>query len=76
MLSLQATGMIYSIAKFREVTTTNILYNTRGIWSVVLVWIIGHWFANSERDQGTSVMLRRLIAATLLLAAVFLSVRR
>jgi drug/metabolite transporter (DMT)-like permease len=75
-LSLQATGMAYSIATFREVTTTNILYNTRGIWSVVLVWVIGHWFDNAEREQGTSIMLRRLFAAMLLLAAVLLSIRR
>lgn len=75
-LSLQATGMAYSIATFHEVTTTNILYNTRGIWSVVLVWAIGHWFENAEREQGTRIMLRRLFAATLLLAAVLLSILR
>jgi hypothetical protein len=75
-LSLQATGMAYSIATFHEVTTTNILYNTRGIWSVILVWVIGHWFDNAERDQGTPIMLRRLFAAMLLLVAVLLSIRR
>jgi drug/metabolite transporter (DMT)-like permease len=74
MLSIQATGMAYSIATFHEVTVTNILYNTRGIWSVILVWAVGHWFANVEREQGTRVMLRRLIGAALLLSAVFLSV--
>ena len=76
MLSIQATGIAYSIATFHEVTTTNILYNTRGIWSVVLVWVIGHWFENAERSHGASVMLRRLAAALLLLAAVFLSIHR
>jgi len=74
MLSIQATGMAYSIATFHEVTVTNILYNTRGIWSVVLVWVVGHWFGNVEREHGTRVMLRRLIGAALLLSAVFLSV--
>jgi drug/metabolite transporter (DMT)-like permease len=75
-LGLQATGMAYSISVFREVTTTNILYNTRGIWSVIIVWAIGHWFANTEREHGTAVMLRRLFGALLLLGAVFLSLRR
>jgi len=75
-LSLQATGMAYSIATFHEVTTTNVLYNTRGIWSVVLVWVVGHWFENAERDQGTRVMIRRLSAALLLLLAVLLSIRK
>lgn len=75
-LGLQATGMAYSISVFREVTLTNILYNTRGIWSVVIVWTIGHWFANTERDHGARVMLRRLFGALLLLGAVFMSLRR
>jgi drug/metabolite transporter (DMT)-like permease len=74
-LALQATGIAYCIATFREVTTTNILYNTRGIWSVLLVWIVGHWFGNTEREAGTGVMLRRLFGAMLLLAAVFLALR-
>jgi hypothetical protein len=68
--------MAYSIATFREVTTTNVLYNTRGIWSVVLVWVVGHWFENAERNQGARVMIRRLSAATLLLIAVLLSIRK
>jgi drug/metabolite transporter (DMT)-like permease len=75
MLAIQATGIAYCIATFREVTTTNILYNTRGIWSVLLVWVIGHWFGNTERAAGTGVMLRRLWGALLLLAAVFLALR-
>ena len=75
-LGLQATGMAYSISVFREVTLTNILYNSRGIWSVIVVWTIGHWFANTERDHGARVMLRRLIGAALLHGAVFLSLRR
>jgi drug/metabolite transporter (DMT)-like permease len=76
VLAAQAMGISYAIGTYREVTKANILYNTRGIWSVVLVWLVGHWFGNDERDQGTRVMVRRLIAAGLLLSAVFLSMRR
>ena len=75
-LGLQATGMAYAISVFHEVTTTNILYNTRGIWSVIIVWVIGHWFGNTEREHGSRVMLRRLAGAGLLLGAVFLSLHR
>jgi drug/metabolite transporter (DMT)-like permease len=76
LLSVQATAMVYAITTYREVTVTNILYNTRGMWSVVLVWVIGHWFDNSERAHGPRVMLRRLLGAAMLLSAVFLCVRR
>jgi hypothetical protein len=72
LLSLQATGIAYSIAEFREVTLTNILYNTRGVWSVLLVWIAGSWFSNNERSVGNRVMARRLFGALLLLSAVFI----
>lgn len=75
LLWLQCTGMVIAISLGHEVTRTNILYNTRGIWSVLLVWVVGHWFGNSERSVGRAVMTRRLLGALLLLSAVFL-VRR
>jgi drug/metabolite transporter (DMT)-like permease len=76
MLGLQATGIAYCLGIFREVTLTNILYNTRGMWSVVLVWAIGSWFSNTERSIGNALMLRRLAGAALLLLAVFTALQR
>jgi drug/metabolite transporter (DMT)-like permease len=76
LLSLQATGIAYCLGMFREVTLTNILYNTRGMWSVVLVWAVGHWFSNTERCVGPKLMLRRLAGAGLLLLAVFTALQR
>ena len=67
--------MVLAISLANEVTRTNILYNTRGLWSVVLVWVVGHWFGNVERSVGQAVMTRRLLGAAILLGAVFL-VRR
>lgn len=75
MLAVQATGLAYAISTFHEVTTSNILYNTRGIWSVIIVWVVGHWFGNTEHQLGTRVLLRRLCGALLLLGAVFMSLK-
>lgn len=72
LLWLQCTGMVLAISLAHEVTRTNILYNTRGIWSVALVWVVGHWFGNAERAAGPVVMARRLLGAAILLGAVFL----
>lgn len=72
LISLQATGIAYSIATYNKVTLINILYSTRGIWSVILVWAVGHWFSNTEKAVGRSVMVRRLIGASILLVAVIL----
>jgi drug/metabolite transporter (DMT)-like permease len=71
VLSLQAFGMAWSICTIGA-TTTNVLYNSRGVWSVVLVWSIGHWFGNEERTRGRAVMLRRLFGSLLLLGAIAL----
>lgn len=73
LLTMQAMGIAYCIAVFHEVTVTNVLYNTRGLWSVVLVWGVGHWFANAEKNVGQAVMTRRLMGALILLGAVYLS---
>ena len=73
LLTIQAMGIAYCIAVYHEVTVTNVLYNTRGLWSVALVWVVGHWFANAEKQVGGAIMSRRLIGALILLAAVYLS---
>jgi drug/metabolite transporter (DMT)-like permease len=74
VLALQAGGIAWAIV-YIGATTTNVLYNSRGVWSVVLVWTIGHWFGNFEHTQGRAVMLRRLGGSALLLVAIALITR-
>ncbi|HEX8296057.1 MAG TPA: DMT family transporter [Chthoniobacteraceae bacterium] len=73
-LAVQAGGIAWSIV-YVGATTTNVLYNSRGLWSVVLVWTVGHWFGNSERARGGPVMICRLCGSALLLAAIALIAR-
>jgi drug/metabolite transporter (DMT)-like permease len=75
VLAVQACGVAWSIITIGA-TSTNVLYNSRGLWSVVLVWTIGQWFGNSERNRGRAVMLRRLAGSMLLLGAIFLIAHR
>ena len=73
---LQAMGMLTCISLLphpNAATAVNIIYNSRGVWSVILVWWLGHWFGNIERGQGKAVMVRRLLGATLLLAAIVIT---
>ena len=74
-LGLQAGGIAYTIMVFGAATATNVLYNSRGVWSVLLVWTVGDWFENRERAQGTGIMLRRLGGSALLLVAIVLASR-
>ena len=49
----------------------NIIYSTRALWGVLLVWIIGHKLGNFEVSQhGHAVMAKRLAGALLLSIAV------
>lgn len=71
--SILITG---TIGVWKDAAGVNVVYATRGIWSVVLVWFAGSWFANTERrTTGTAGMAQRLVGATLLVAAVALAVR-
>jgi hypothetical protein len=51
-----------------------VVYSARGLWSVLAVWWVGHWFGNTERDRGGSVLRTRLFGAALLLVAIVLVV--
>lgn len=61
-----------AIGFFGHATEINIIFNLRGLWSIVLVWFVGHWFHNHERKIGGKIMLLRAMGAVLLLAAVAL----
>ena len=75
LISIQASGVAWAIVALGA-TVANVLYNSRGVWSVVLVWWVGHWFGNTESGRGPAIMLRRLGGALLLLSAIFLLTRR
>jgi len=71
-LGVQASLFVSSIAVFGQAAVANVLYSSRGLWSVVGVWLAGHWFANREQDHGARVLAWRLIGAALLMAAILI----
>jgi hypothetical protein len=71
-MAVQALMFVFALSKFGRATALNIAYSSRGVWSVVLVWAVGHWFKNVERDAGHRVMMTRLGGAALVLIAVVL----
>ena len=48
------------------------LYSSRGLWSVLAVWGVGHWFSNREQHLGSRVLVWRLLGAILMMAAIML----
>jgi drug/metabolite transporter (DMT)-like permease len=68
----QVLLMAYCVVELKGAAWANLLYSSRGLWSVALVWGAGAAFGNSESEAGGGVMLRRLAGAGLMLAAIAL----
>ena len=73
-IAIQALGFIGGLALYGRATSSNVVYSARGLWSVLAVWGVGHWFGNREREQGSAAFRGRLIGAGLLMAAILLAV--
>lgn len=71
-LAGQHLGLLYALSTYGEATAINVLYSTRVLWGIVLVWFTGHWFKNHERHVGGQVIVRRLIGACLMLMAIII----
>ncbi len=73
LMGAQAIFFISTLAVYGKATASNIMYSSRGLWSVVAVWLIGHWFKNQEQHLGAAVLKWRLAGAVLMLAAIVLA---
>lgn len=72
LFSVQGLMFITSISLYRHATVANVLYSSRGLWSVLGVWAIGHWFANREQHLGSQVLAWRFTGAVLMMAALLM----
>ncbi len=63
-------AMCYVIGTYGQATVVNVVYNSRGMFSVIIVWAVGHWFGSRENEVGHRVMGWRLAGAILLLSAI------
>jgi drug/metabolite transporter (DMT)-like permease len=75
-MALQAFSLVAALAVFGDATAMNVVYGARGVWSVVAVWLVGHWFANTEAQLEGQVLRWRLAGAALMTAAIVLVVSR
>ena len=73
LLAFQAVGMAYGLGVYGRATAANILYSTRGLWSVLAVSLLGAWLGTEgERNLPARVRRWRLVGAGLMFAAVAL----
>jgi drug/metabolite transporter (DMT)-like permease len=69
-----AQSMLFAtvVATFGQATASNVIYSSRGLWSVAAVALLGGWFASTETTLGPSILRWRLAGAALMFAAVLL----
>lgn len=72
IMALQACFLTMTMAAYGYAPEANVVFSTRGLWTVLLIWCLGHWFSKEEQNQGRRVMTRRLIGAALMSIAVLL----
>ncbi|MEZ6063024.1 MAG: hypothetical protein R3C19_21985 [Planctomycetaceae bacterium] len=74
LMAVQAMSMSFALGTFGDAIRVNIVYALRGLWGVLLAWLLARWTLGGERQLGTRVMLTRLLAAGLLTAAVIIAI--
>jgi hypothetical protein len=62
--------LVSSIAIYRHAPVANVLYSSRGLWSVLVIWLAGRWLGSSEGRHSRRVFAWRLAGALLLTAAI------
>jgi drug/metabolite transporter (DMT)-like permease len=72
LMTIQSLLLITVIGKVGDAAGCNIVYGSRGIWSVLLVCVVGRWFGNREGQVGRRALAWRLAGAALILLGVVL----
>lgn len=72
IMATQSMIFIYCLVEYGNVTVANVLYASRGLISVILVYSIGRRLGNMEREHGSQVMGWRFLGALMMLIAILL----
>lgn len=74
LLSLQSILFVSCLAIYGRATSSNIIYSSRGLMSLFLVLMLGHWFYSQEQKLGWKVKATRMVGAVLILCAILWTV--
>jgi drug/metabolite transporter (DMT)-like permease len=74
LMSLQAIGMTLTLGLFGDATRVNIVYSLRGLWGVLLTWLLAGQVNAIGAGPSHRTMVMRLIGAVLIGISVIISV--
>ena len=75
-MAAQAIGMTLTLGVFGDATRVNIVYSLRGLWGVLLSWMVAHQFTKSGPSTSHRTMAMRLIGAVFIGISVIISLTR
>jgi len=73
-MAMQAIGMTLTVGLFGDATRVNIVYSLRGLWGVLLTWVVARRAVESVSAAAHRTMVMRLIGALLIGVSVVISV--
>lgn len=74
LIAMQSVTLGLSLAFFNDAVGVNVVYATRGMWSLAVVALLGPMLGNRERHESGSAYGIRIFAAVLLMAGVICAV--
>lgn len=70
LMALQALLLNYTLAHFQNVAAINVLYSSRGLWSVLLAVPMAYLFSLPRENRSRRIVIQRAVGACLLCAAI------
>lgn len=70
LLAVQALVMAIALSTYQIPATTNILYSSRGLWSLLLVVTIGPMLGSNEHEQSRLTLFLRALGALLMMLSI------
>ena len=74
LLAVQAAGFATTIGAYGDAAGANVIYGSRGLWSVILVALVAKHLGVAEGTRDPRVLFVRLAGSALILAAVIVVV--
>ena len=74
LIAMQAICIVVAVGVFGDAARVNVVYALRGLWGVVLAWLVARKWGGAEAEHSRETMLFRVAGATVLTAAVILAI--
>ena len=71
-IALQSVLVAVALSRFGNATAVNIAFSSRGMWSVLFIWLFGSLIGNNEHMLGRKIFWQRLAGSACILLAIIL----